>query len=703
MMKCNNKQLLSKLVTATLVGTVGLSAFSVQAATTATGATTASKVANTADSTTGDTQLKYISINSTSLSEGSNYKNDGAKGKDAIAIGVNASTVMDNSIAMGVKSIASKESDIAIGKGAHTEGLSTDKNTANGYNGSSIALGANAWTIRLAGIAIGASAIAGGTNSFAAAGGAKTDGTYAIALGYSATAASDRTTALGYRSKSIGYGSSALGYEAKSNGYESISMGREAEANRISSVAIGRSAKVSSMGGVALGELSVAKIESTQLGYNPLTNFQLTANSAIMGLSDADRATLADLGPKVQKLKDEYIAKETAYNDRITKLNNELAQTTRSLTQGKPKTEEEKTIISEKIKALTSEREKLEKDIRVAKKAYIESADFKAYALLVSTWESTAGAVAVGDRENGITRQITGVAAGTEDTDAVNVAQLKVVADETAKKANLDASNITPDQVNKWQIALGINQNTVGNVDAITLSEGKNVDIKTTYNDEKTQVNYEVSVNDSAIKDAVMPEVDKKLDGKADRDGSNLTNEDVNNWKETLGVNSISNNVSGLQDRVNGLDNRVSKLDNRVDKVGASAAALAALHPLQFDENDKFTVAAGFGNYKGEQAVALGGFYQANEDLLFSLGGTLGDEKMVNAGVSVRFGQKGEDVRVNDPEAVRQLNSEVQALRAKNSNLENTVAEQQNRLAAQDAELQAQRKVIEQLVAKVGL
>lgn len=64
-----------------------------------------------------------------------------------------------------------------------------------------------------------------------------------------------------------------------------------------------------------------------------------------------------------------------------------------------------------------------------------------------------------------------------------------------------------------------------------------------------------------------------------------------------------------------------------MDKVGASAAALAALHPLQFNADDKFTVAAGFGNYKGEQAVALGGFYQANEDLLFSLGGILGDEK----------------------------------------------------------------------------
>ena len=461
-MKCNkNKQLLSKLVTATLVGTVGLSAFSVQAATTASDTTASGKAASTADSTTDSTQLKYVSINSTSLAEGSNYNNDGANGKDSIAIGVNASTVLDNSIAMGVKSKASKESDIAIGKGAHTEGLTINKLTANGYKGSSIALGVNAWTVRLEGVAIGASAITGGDDSFAAGGSSKTDGFYATALGYSATATSDRATALGYRSKSNGFASSAVGNEAKANGYESLSMGREAEANRISSVAIGRSAKVSSMGGVALGELSVAGTESTQLGYNPLSNAQLTANSAIMGLSDADRATLADLGPKVQKLKDEYIAKETAYNDRITTLNNELAQTTKNFTLGSPKTEEEKTAISEKIKALTSERGKLEKELRTAKKAYIESADFKAYAALVSTWESTEGAIAIGDNSTGITRQITGVAAGTADTDAVNVAQLKAAKVEVLQGDNVTVSTNTKDGYTKYTVSAADNDTKV--------------------------------------------------------------------------------------------------------------------------------------------------------------------------------------------------------------------------------------------------
>uniref|UniRef100_UPI0019D19F16 YadA-like family protein n=1 Tax=Veillonella ratti TaxID=103892 RepID=UPI0019D19F16 len=176
-------------------------------------------------------------------------------------------------------------------------------------------------------------------------------------------------------------------------------------------------------------------------------------------------------------------------------------------------------------------------------------------------------------------------------------------------------------------------------------------------------------------------------------DLGNLTND----------VNTLSENVGAIASDVSAINNRVGKLDQRLDKVGASAAALAALHPLQFDEEDKFTVSAGVGNYKGEQAMALGAFYQANEDTLFSVGGTLGDENMVNLGVSLRFGSKGEGQRPSGPKAVRALTTEVASLQAKNASLENTVATQQDRLAQQEAELAAQRQLIEQLVAKVGL
>lgn len=83
----------------------------------------------------------------------------------------------------------------------------------------------------------------------------------------------------------------------------------------------------------------------------------------------------------------------------------------------------------------------------------------------------------------------------------------------------------------------------------------------------------------------------------------------------------------------------IEKLGNRVDKVGAGAAALAALHPLDFDPDAKWDFAAGYGNYSGENAVALGAYYRPNEDLMFSIGSTMGNgENMLNAGVSVKVG-----------------------------------------------------------------
>lgn len=88
------------------------------------------------------------------------------------------------------------------------------------------------------------------------------------------------------------------------------------------------------------------------------------------------------------------------------------------------------------------------------------------------------------------------------------------------------------------------------------------------------------------------------------------------------------------------LGNSINKLDNRVNKVGAGAAALAALHPLEFDPEDKWDFAAGYGNYSGVSAVALGAYYRPNEDTMFSVGGSFGNgENMVNAGVSLKLGQ----------------------------------------------------------------
>lgn len=98
----------------------------------------------------------------------------------------------------------------------------------------------------------------------------------------------------------------------------------------------------------------------------------------------------------------------------------------------------------------------------------------------------------------------------------------------------------------------------------------------------------------------------------------------------------INNNTTAITN----IGNKVGELDSRIDEVGAGAAALAALHPLDFDPDDKWDFAAGYGNYRGENAVAIGAFYRPNEDTMFSVGGTIGNgDNMVNAGVSFKLGQ----------------------------------------------------------------
>ena len=100
---------------------------------------------------------------------------------------------------------------------------------------------------------------------------------------------------------------------------------------------------------------------------------------------------------------------------------------------------------------------------------------------------------------------------------------------------------------------------------------------------------------------------------------------------------AINNKIDGIKQTVNGIENRVN---SRMDKAVAGSAALAALHPLDFDENDKWNVAAGYGSYGSGNALALGAFYRPNEDTMFSIGGAMGNgQNMINVGVSLKLGQ----------------------------------------------------------------
>lgn len=211
-----------------------------------------------------------------------------------------------------------------------------------------------------------------------------------------------------------------------------------------------------------------------------------------------------------------------------------------------------------------------------------------------STWKATKSAVSVGDADKNITRQITSVAAGTKDTDAVNVAQLKKL------------------------------QNQVNANGSTTVSAGKHINVTTTTNG--TTKDYKVSLSDD-------------ITNQITNNTTNINNiqGDVTNIKKN--VTNIQGDITNIKQDVTNMGRNVARLDKKVNKSVAGAAALAALHPLDFDPDAKWDFAAGYGHYHDGNAAALGAFYRPNEDLQFSVGSTVGNgETVVNAGMSVKVG-----------------------------------------------------------------
>ena len=135
----------------------------------------------------------------------------------------------------------------------------------------------------------------------------------------------------------------------------------------------------------------------------------------------------------------------------------------------------------------------------------------------------------------------------------------------------------------------------------------------------------------------------------------------------------IDNTVPGqINNNITNLTNRVGDVEQRVNKVGAGSAALAALHPLDFNPDDKWTVAAGYGHYHNANSAALGAFYRPNEDTMFSIGSTVGNgNPQLNAGVSIRLGKRAPESRsrVAMGREIAELNARLQDLENKYNNL----------------------------------
>ena len=350
-------------------------------------------------------------------------------------------------------------------------------------------------------------------------------------------------------------------------------------------------------------------------------------------------------------------------------------------------------------------------------------------------WKSTAAAVSVGDATGNtkVTRQITNVAAGAADTDAVNVAQLKkavagaadgndtLVSDNNALTLNGNrlsmsvkdtAGNEVKGSVDLSAIAGQIDTNTTytmsgtqnaDNTTTITLkgSDGKENKVTVATKDTKNTVKagenvtlatapntfggteYTVNVKaDGKVENGntkivsgntVYHETHVKNDGnyvkKENSTGDNLTILDKQVGKNTT-------NITNLGNTINNLNGKLGTLDNRISKVGAGAAALAALHPLDFDPHDKWDIAAGFGNYRNASAAAVGLFYRPNERTMMSLGWTMGDDRnMINAGVSVKLGRGDVYTRYSKVEMANRIEAQNKRINDMESELEELKAQ----------------------------
>lgn len=213
------------------------------------------------------------------------------------------------------------------------------------------------------------------------------------------------------------------------------------------------------------------------------------------------------------------------------------------------------------------------------------------------------------------------------------------------------------------------------NLDSVTTGQ-------TSISNDGLKVNGKTYVSDSGL-NANDQKITNVADGKVEKgstdavNGGQLYNEtrvakDGNFVKKsnTAGENlsALDNQVTANTESIYHMNGRISDLDNRVNKVGAGAAALAALHPLDFDPDAKWDFAAGYGNYRGANAAAVGAYYRPNEDTMFSVGGTFGNgENMVNAGVSFKLGSGSNHVstsRVAMAKEIKELRGELEAMKS---------------------------------------
>ena len=233
-------------------------------------------------------------------------------------------------------------------------------------------------------------------------------------------------------------------------------------------------------------------------------------------------------------------------------------------------------------------------------------------------------------------------------------------------------------------------------VDSVTINNGgptinnTGIDMngKSITNVENITVNNGPTINSSGI-DMNSQKITNLADGEI-AEGST----DAVNGGQLYNTNQA---VIANAENINSLSHSLNKLDSRINRVGAGAAALAALHPLDFDPDNKWDFAAGYGNYAGANAVAIGTYYRPNENTMFSIGGSFGGgENMINAGVSFKLGSGGSGITTSKTVMAKKIKEQDELLKAQDAKMK----EQDEKIAKLEALVAQQGEMIQQVLGK---
>lgn len=574
----------------------------------------------------------YYSVNSSKLDADSNYNNDVTKGENALAAGSYASAQKE-SVAIGYKAQAQDARSVVIGIAAKTMDTTDGGNISIGY-GSQAGQKVDSGSSGLA-AAVGMNAKATGWGSSAYGTEAKAQGSWSTAVGDWAKANTTK-----------GRGGTAIGTNAKADEQYATAVGLDAEATAVNSTALGMQAKATQENSVAFGAGSVDRAATKEtkgtitLSDGTTRDFGNFAGNnptgvVSVGAKDKERQVINVAAGKVSADSTDAINGSQLYS-----LAGEVGKNAEAIA-----------TIKNTINNVSTE----------AGKHTTVKADANQN---LSVADGTKGSSGV-DGNDGITRIVCedkngehqvatlddgmkyGGDTGTVIKKKLNN-QVNVIGGirDTSKLTTADNIGVVSDGTDNLRVRLAKNLN-LGNDGSVATGD-------TTINNNGVTIHNGPSVTKDGI----------------DAGGKTITNiGNGTNATDAVNKGQLDEAVQNTNREVGHVANALNKLDSRVNKVGANAAALAALHPQDFDPDDKWDFAAGYGNYKDAHAVAVGAFYRPNEDTMLSVGGSFGGgENMVNAGVTFKLGQKNSVGRskVAMAKEIIDLKTEVQLLKNQN-------------------------------------